>query len=160
PTDALMGRGDHGALLVTERGRVEGQNGTQRNGSVHNGNGTQAVRHPAPVLQVEEVGNLWDQERILHERSKPKLRRPLRIALFALAARAVGQEGPPATFVSELAAGQTAEGHEVHAFVPAFDQFTTTREVAGVHYHPVEVAPAQLADNPMEWGYSFAQAVE
>jgi glycosyltransferase involved in cell wall biosynthesis len=155
PPDAPTGRGNHGALLVTERIRSVGQNGTP-----HNGNGTHAVQNPAPVLRVEEVGNLWDQERILHERSKPKLRRPLRIALFALAARAVGQEGPPATFVSELAAGQTAEGHEVHVFVPAFDQFTTTREVAGAQYHPLEVGAAQSADNPMEWGYAFAQAVE
>ena len=73
--------------------------------------------------QVEEVGNLWEQDRVLRERRQPRLRQPLRIAAFAFGSLATGQDGVPARFVTELAAGQAARGHEAHVFVPAFDGF-------------------------------------
>src|SRR5262249_35973993 len=74
--DSASPRGGHGALLVTEPG------------------------------QVEEVGNLWEQERILRERRQPRLRQPLRTAAFAFGSLATGHDGVPARFVTELAAGQ------------------------------------------------------
>ena len=85
--------------------------------------------HTALLVQgggrVEEVGNLWDQERILRERRQPRLRRSLRLAAFAYEAAHLGAEGGLAQFVSELAAGQVAQGHEVHVFVPATARFET-----------------------------------
>jgi glycosyltransferase involved in cell wall biosynthesis len=107
--------------------------------------------------RVEEIGNVWDQERILTERRQPRLRRLLRTAAFAFASRASGQEGWLATFVSELAAGQAAAGHEAHVFVPARDSFTACRDDAGVHYHPLEVS---LEGSPPEQAQAFAQAAE
>jgi glycosyltransferase involved in cell wall biosynthesis len=107
--DCPSPRGSHEALLVTANGKIE------------------------------HVGNLWDQERILRERRQPRLRKPLRIAAFSFAARGTGQDGALATFVSELGAGQSAQGHEVHVFVPGSEHFNADREVDGVHYHPLEV---------------------
>jgi glycosyltransferase involved in cell wall biosynthesis len=106
--------------------------------------------------QVEEVGNVWDQERLLRERRQPRVRR-LRIAAFAFAARHTGQQGQLATFVSELAAGQCAEGHEVHVFVPAGDGFDAPRQADGVCYQPLDV-PA--GGTPVEAAEAFAQAAE
>jgi glycogen(starch) synthase len=120
-------RGSHAALLVTGAGRVE------------------------------EVGNLWDQERILRERRNPKLRVPLRTAAFAFAALGSGHEGWLATFVSELAAGQCAQGHEVHVFVPASDAFQADRQVAGVHYHPLEMS---WEGTVVDHARAFGQAAE
>jgi glycosyltransferase involved in cell wall biosynthesis len=126
PPDGPSSRGDHAALLVTMPGRVE------------------------------HVGNLWEQEKILRDRLHPKLRKPLRIATFAFASLASGQQGTLGNFVSELAAGQRSEGHEVHVFVPVSEQLPASREVAGVSYHPVDIAPE---GGPMERAYAFAQAV-
>jgi glycogen(starch) synthase len=125
--DGASSRGAHTALLVEEQGRVE------------------------------EVGNLWDQERILRERRQPKLRKPLRFAALSLASLATGQQGPVARFVSELAAGQAAQGHEVHVFVPAAAEFTEPRLVDGVHYQPVEV---NLDGTPLEMAVAFTQAAD
>jgi glycogen(starch) synthase len=115
-----------------------------------------ALLVPAPG-QVEEVGDLWDQERVLQERRRPRLRGRLRIAAFAFASRHTGQQGQLATFVSELAAGQAAHGHEVHVFVPAADGFTTPREVEGVCYEPLEVP---LRGTPLEDAQAFGDAAE
>jgi D-inositol-3-phosphate glycosyltransferase len=127
PAHAVSARSDHAALLVDDRCRVE------------------------------EIGNLWDQERVLTERRKPKLRKPLCIAAFAYESQATGHNGPLARFVSELAAGQSAQGHVVHVFVPASDQFPAYRQVGGVHYQPLEVS----ADgSPLDQALSFARAAE
>ena len=101
--------------------------------------GSQEALLVTPTGKVEPVGNLWDQERILRERRRPKLRGPLRIAAFSFASRATGQEGELATFVTELAAGHRAQGHDVHVFLPGSASFRADREVDGVHYHPLEV---------------------
>src|SRR5207244_12428880 len=106
--------------------------------------GTSARSSQAALLvndrgQVEEIGNLWDQERILRERCQPRLGRKLRLAAFSLAAGQQGWEGSLAQFVSELAAGQAAQGHEVHVFVPPSGEFQSYRQVAGVHYQPLAV---------------------
>jgi glycosyltransferase involved in cell wall biosynthesis len=107
--------------------------------------------------RVEEVGNVWDGERILRERSRPRLRPRLRIAGLAFASLHTGQQGPLATFVTELAAGQAAHGHEVHVFVPAGDGFDGPREVDGVVYQPLEVP---TNGTPVEVADAFAQAAD
>jgi glycosyltransferase involved in cell wall biosynthesis len=103
----------------------------------------------------EDVGNIWEQERILRERRQPRLRQSLRCAAFAYGARDLGHEGWLATFVSELAAGQCAQGHEAHVFVPATEQFQTYRQVAGVHYHPLDLP---LNEAPLAQAETFADA--
>jgi glycosyltransferase involved in cell wall biosynthesis len=125
--DTASGHNSQTALLVDERGRIE------------------------------EIGNLWDAERILRERREPKLKRSLRLAAFALAAQHTGSEGSLAQFVSELAAGQAARGHEVHVFVPATEHFQGCRQIAGVHYQPLEVS---LEGPPPEVAARFGRAAE
>jgi glycosyltransferase involved in cell wall biosynthesis len=126
-SDAVSSHNDHAALLVTPRG------------------------------QREEVGNLWEQEKILLERRQPRLRRPLRIAAFAFASRVSGQHDLLATFVSELAAGQSAQGHEVHIFVPASSQFPADQMIDGVRYQVLDV---RSSNGPLETAVSFARAAE
>jgi glycogen(starch) synthase len=125
PADAWSPRGSHAALLVDGRGRVE------------------------------EVGNLWDQERILAERRRPQLRRPLRFTALALGSLVSGQDGPTARFVSELATGQAAQGYEVHVLVPASAALPADREEAGVHYHALDVVPDGC---PLDRAQDFARA--
>jgi glycosyltransferase involved in cell wall biosynthesis len=121
-------------------------------GSRHGGHAALLVREPG---RVEEVGNVWDQQRILRERRQPQLRQPLRLAAFAFGSLATGQEGTPARFVTELAAGQAACGHEVHVFLPASGDFTAPREDAGVRYHPLDVSPD---GSPLDVARAFARA--
>ena len=125
--DAVSPRSSHAALLVDEYGRVE------------------------------EVGNLWEHEQILNERRKPKLRAPLRIATFALEALPAGHDGPLARFVSELAAGQCGQGHEVHVFLPATAALEEPRQIDGVFYHPLEV---RENGSPVNRAVGFARAAE
>lgn len=125
--DGASSRGEHTALHVDGRGRVE------------------------------EIGNLWDQEKILRERRQPKLRTPLRIGAFALASLPSGQQGSSARFVSELAAGQVAQGHEVHVFVPASDGLRLPRQLDGVYYQPVDLP---CDENPLAVARAFGRAVE
>jgi glycosyltransferase involved in cell wall biosynthesis len=116
---------------------------------------------PAAVLvdesgKIEEVGNLWDQEKILLERRTPKLRTPLRIAACAFASSAPAGDGFPGKFISELAAGLAERGHEVHLFVPACDGFRQSRRTEGVWYEPLDVC---LQGTPLEQAREFAQRV-
>ncbi len=106
---------------------------------------------------VEEVGNVWDQERILNERRRPKLRPGLRIATLAFSSRVSGQADDLSDFVSELAAQQCAKGHRVHVFVPAQNEFHQPCEVNGVHYEPIGI-PLDLP--PIEQAQSYAQAIK
>ncbi|HUT10650.1 MAG TPA: glycosyltransferase [Thermoguttaceae bacterium] len=117
---AMSSRYDHSALLVDERGNKE------------------------------EVGNLWDQEKILIERRTPRLRRPLRIAVLAFPASDSDREGSPGKFVSELASGLYERGHEVHVFVADCDGSGVCEQSGGVQYESLEVChdgtPLQVAD--------------
>jgi glycosyltransferase involved in cell wall biosynthesis len=97
---------------------------------------------------VAEIDNIWDQEKILQERRRPLARPGLRIATFTFAE----PDGQPPRFVSELAAVQVAQGHEVHLFMAG-----ATAASGGVHYHPVDVPPE---GTPMERAHAFAAAVE
>jgi glycosyltransferase involved in cell wall biosynthesis len=105
--------------------------------------------------KVEEVRSVWEQEHVLRERRKPRLRRSLRLAAFSFASLATGQKDTLAHFVSELAAGEAARGHEVHLFLPANEQLPSDREVAGVYHHALEV---HVNGNPVEAARVFAQA--
>lgn len=104
---------------------------------------------------VEDVGNLWDQERIIRERLRPRLKRNLRIGHFALTAAALGHDGSLARFVSELARGQVSHGHEAHVFVPAAGDFSSHRHVDGVHYHPLAL---DLGMSPVQVAGAFGHA--
>jgi glycosyltransferase involved in cell wall biosynthesis len=109
------------------------------------------VRAPG---QVVPIGNVWDAERELRERRRPMLRHPLRIAAFAFASRASGQQGSLADFVTELAAGQARHGHEVHVFVPATEALPADREIDGVQYHAL---PGVEGPGAVELARSFAK---
>jgi glycosyltransferase involved in cell wall biosynthesis len=110
---------------------------------------------------MEEVGNVWDQERFLAERAAPRLRSPLRIASFAFESLASGQETGLARFVTELAAAQCALGHEVHVFLPAAGEFTADLMRGGVYYHPLHVGPtATCLDAAREFARSAAQSLD
>ncbi|HTU89819.1 MAG TPA: glycosyltransferase [Gemmataceae bacterium] len=104
--------------------------------------------------RIEPAGAVWEQEKFLRERRRPKLRRPLRIAAFALTA---GGDGLPAPFIRELTFQQSALGHEVHLFLPAGGSAQPPRQVDGVHYHPLPISPN---GSPLETAQKFARAVE
>ncbi|HEV3023757.1 MAG TPA: glycosyltransferase, partial [Pirellulales bacterium] len=118
-------------------------------------NGSQAALLVTGRGPIEQVANIWDQEKILRERRQPRPRRSLRLAAFAFEARPAGSESGLGQFVSELAAGQAALGHEVHVFVPATAQLPEYRQVAGVHYQPLDVS---LVGSPLEVAASFGAA--
>ncbi|HYF47924.1 MAG TPA: DUF4912 domain-containing protein, partial [Planctomycetota bacterium] len=127
PPDGVSSRTDHAALMVDEK------------------------------LRVETVANLWEQEAFLTERKKPKLRRGLRVAMFAFESEASGQTGTLATFVSQLAKEVHAQGHSVHVFVPKRENFLQSCEYQGAMYHPLEV---RFNNSPIETAQSFARAAE
>lgn len=118
--------------------------------------GSQALLVTA-VRRTEEISNVWDAETVLRERRQPHLRSPLRIAAMAFAARATGQQGPLADFVTELADGWKTLGHEVHVFVPAAEGFRDDREENGVVYHALAGVEG---DTPRALARSFARAAE
>lgn len=104
---------------------------------------------------VEHVGNVWDQENILRERRKPRLRQPLRLLALSFSSRAGGQAGAMADFTTELAAGWQARGCEAHVMVPASDALAEPRQIDGVHYHPL---PGVEGDGPLEAARRFGRA--
>jgi glycosyltransferase involved in cell wall biosynthesis len=122
-----------------------------------------SARHSQAALlvhapgKVEEAGNVWEMEHVLRQRRKPQLRRRLRLAAFSFASLASGHDGTLARFVSELAAGEAARGHEVHLFLPANDQLPADREVAGVCHHALDI---HVNGNPLESARHFARAAE
>ncbi|HVS37433.1 MAG TPA: DUF4912 domain-containing protein, partial [Gemmataceae bacterium] len=105
--------------------------------------------------RLEEIGNVWDQERILRERRQPRLRPGLRVASFAWTSAALGHDGAPARYAAELATGQCAAGHEVHVFAPACGGFAEDRVIDGVNYHALAV---RSDGSPLEQAHSFARA--
>jgi glycosyltransferase involved in cell wall biosynthesis len=125
--DGPSRQGGHAALLVTGPGRFE------------------------------QIGNVWDQEKELRERRRPQLRHPLRIAALAFASRPSGQHGALADFVTELATGQRAHGHEIHVFVPASEALPEDREQDGVQYHPLRDVGGST---PLAVAKAFARAAE
>lgn len=127
PPDSVSSRHSHSGLLVDERGRIE------------------------------EIGNLWEQEQVLSERRKPRIQKSLTIATLAYESLASGHEGQVARFVSELAAGQASQGHQVHVFLPAGRDFKTDREQDGVRYHAL---PVNREGNPLDVAIRFARATE
>jgi glycosyltransferase involved in cell wall biosynthesis len=115
--------------------------------------GHAALFVPGPG-RSEPIDNVWSSERELRERRRPRLRQPLRFAAFAFASRPSGPDCALATFVTELAAGQAARGHDVHVFVPATEHLPHQRQEAGVTYHPLPVR----GDSPIELAQAFSLA--
>jgi glycosyltransferase involved in cell wall biosynthesis len=107
-------------------------------------------------LAPEPVPSPWEGAAYVRERSKPRLRNHLRIAVLSFESEVTGQQGTVPKFVSSLARELGAQGQEVHAFVPACDGFREIREVAGVSYRPVFVE----GEGPVERALSFTRAVE
>jgi glycosyltransferase involved in cell wall biosynthesis len=120
--DAPAARASHEALLVTPRG------------------------------DVESVSNIWDQEQVLWQRRKPRVRHPLRVAFFTLSARITGHDDVSAHFASELAVGQAALGHEIHVFMP---NIPGDRDEYGVHYHQL---PVNTHGSPLAVARAFSHA--
>ena len=131
-------------------------------------------------LRVEIVAGGVEQAKDLNTSRGLRLRRPLRIACFAFDASACGQRGLLANYVSELAGGLCALGHEVHVFVPtacsvpvrasalpggedqASRQYALTgtlRTVAGVHYELLDCGRT-TGVSPVVAGLSFARQAE
>jgi glycosyltransferase involved in cell wall biosynthesis len=102
--------------------------------------------------RIEPVGNVWEQEQFLRELHRPKLRHPLRIAVFTLN----GDDGKPPAFVRELALHQHALGHEIHVFA-ATESPQPFRTLEGIHYHSV---PLRSQGSPMHTAHAFARGVE
>ncbi|HTU19825.1 MAG TPA: glycosyltransferase [Gemmataceae bacterium] len=103
--------------------------------------------------RIEPAGNIWEQESFLREHCRPKLRRSLRIAAFALAQ---GGDAMPPTFVRELALQGSALGHDIHVFLGC-ESSQPPRSLDGVHYHPL---PIQNDGTPLQMAQAFAQDVE
>jgi glycosyltransferase involved in cell wall biosynthesis len=121
---------------------------------------TGSGRHDSTALivddsGVEEVGNVWDQQEILRERRRPRVRSRLRVATLALGSAATGAQGPAAQFVAELARGIAADGHEVHVVIPAREGCQRRRTIDGVIYQPLDV---DLQGSAPEQAFAFAQA--
>ncbi len=106
---------------------------------------------------IEEVGNLWEQDRVLQEKRKPKLRSGLNFAAFTFDALPCGQHNLVARFACELAANQVAQGHHATLFVPACPQLSEPTVIDGVQYQPLEV-PAQ--GSPVDRALAFGRAAE
>ncbi len=108
-------------------------------------------------LAPEPVPSPWESTSYVRERSKPRLRRDLRIAMLSFEAEAVGHAGPVATFVTSLGSELHAQGQEVHAFVPAHEDFQADAECAGVAYHPLVLGPTS---GPIDTALAFARSLE
>jgi glycosyltransferase involved in cell wall biosynthesis len=119
PASAPSRHGSQAALLVTDRGHHE------------------------------EIGNVWDQERILRDRRQPHLKPHLRLATFTFA-----PNGELPRFVAELTAGQGTAGHEVHLFVAGVNG--GDRQEGAVHYHPLPLEPAE---SPVDQAQAFGQTL-
>jgi glycosyltransferase involved in cell wall biosynthesis len=116
--------------------------------------GDQAGLLVTPRFRLEEIANVWEQERILRERARPRLRQPLRLAFFA---HTLAPDDLSARFVQGLAAGQGRLGHDVHLFAPAGSNFDTPHEAEGIHYQPLAVGGA---NSPVDWARAYAGAAE
>jgi glycosyltransferase involved in cell wall biosynthesis len=119
--------------------------------------GSHAALLVGPGGRVEPIDNLWEQDRILAERRRRRLRASLRIAAFAFSSLPSGQDGALAQFVTELAAGQRAQGHEVHVFVRASSSLGEAREIDGVYYHPLHF---EANGDAVRAARAFRQAAE
>ena len=89
---------------------------------------------------VEEVGSIWDQEKILKERRTPKLRTPLRIAVFAFPSSSPDPDRFPTKFTCNLATGLAQRGHQLYVFSPACPGFRQRRQTDGVGQSVLDAA--------------------
>jgi glycosyltransferase involved in cell wall biosynthesis len=103
--------------------------------------------------RIQQAGDVWEQESFLRELRRPKLRQPLRIAVFTLA----DGDGQLSPFVRELAVHERAMGHEVHIFSPAAGPVDRPHEVDGIRYHSLLINPN---GSPLETAQAFARAAD
>ncbi|MBN2475185.1 MAG: glycosyltransferase [Pirellulales bacterium] len=106
---------------------------------------------------VEEIGNVWDQEQILVDRRAPRLRQPLRIAVFTFPASRHDAGESPGKFISELATGLCEHGHEVHVFLPDSRGAGPCEPHSGVNYETLDVDPQ---GTPSAVARDFARAAD
>ncbi len=108
-------------------------------------------------LSPEPVPSPWEAAAYLRERTRPRLRKGLNMALLSFETEATGQQGSVATFVSSLATELCQQGQHVHAFVPARDGMTDDFKRDGVVYHPLALGPC---DGPVNAALAFARSLE
>lgn len=108
-------------------------------------------------LKPEVVGNPWDAQVYVVERSRPRLRPRLRIAALAPSCRTLGGQGPVADYASSLAAELGGLGFDVHLFAPAPDGCGAELREGPVTIHAL---CAGQESSPVEAAWAFARAVE
>lgn len=106
-------------------------------------------------LRPEPVASPWETETFLWERSRPRLRRGLRVAMLSLESIAGGHQTVSSRFASELSARLQASGHELHLIVPATSHLPADHCINGVQHHVVEV---ERSGDPIQDALRFARA--
>lgn len=108
-------------------------------------------------LRPEPVASPWEGASYLRERSKPRLRAGLRIAMLSFQAGPGATQDPIATFVGSVGSELLQLGMQVHGFVPRREGFEQPVEVSGVLYHPLDLGDVQ---GPIEAGLAYARCLE
>ncbi len=108
-------------------------------------------------LRQERIASLWDQENVLKERRKPKLRKPLRIALLSLTVETPGQPGVLPEFIAKLAANLCDQGHQSHLLIPTTDHFDPGRQLDGVQCHRLDMMSYKT---PVKVAQEFGRAAD
>ena len=106
--------------------------------------------------RVEEIGNVWDQERILHERRRPRLRRTAAgrgVRLVVGGARPRRRAGP----LRRRAGGRPVRPPATRptSSLPASPALPEDRVIDGVHYHALDV---KADGSPVEQARAFGRA--
>lgn len=134
-----------------------------RSHAVHFPSLTVSSRHDNAALFVDDrllpepVPSPWEAAAFMRERTRPRLRKGLNVALLSFQAQAMGHEGSVATFVTSLAAEMVRQGQHVHVFVPANQAQASDFERDGVVYHPLTL---DACEGPMDTALCFARALE
>jgi glycosyltransferase involved in cell wall biosynthesis len=108
-------------------------------------------------LQIQHVPNVYEQESAVREHRRPKLRKPVRFAVLAFEAAALGHDNVLARFVSSLAGSVQHAGHEVQVFLPRSPALDAEHVVDGVRYQPLDFTPS---DDPLWNALNYGRAAE
>lgn len=108
-------------------------------------------------LAPEPVASPWEGASYLRERSKPRLRKGLRIAMLSFHGTPGATSDAVGTFVGSLAGELAGQGMEVHVLAPGRDDFREPVESAGVRYHPLQIGNPE---GPVDAALAFARALE
>ena len=124
-----------------------------------------SANHDAAALYVDDrlvpepVASPWEGASFLRERSKPRLRSGLRIAMLSFQAGPAAVADPIGTFLGSVGEELAALGLEVHAFVPRREGWAEDVDASRVSYHPLAVDPGNGQD-PVAGALAFARALE